>query len=270
MEFWVLWFIGVVFVIGTRIAINKLSRNVDVYNNNKIVQIVIHLLVIICIVLVGGIVVAKWIGNFANVDISSCTITHNVIGISIVSILTIIGAVLTYVVGFFVLGLYHFDDKRWLQICFVVVFVFSIIGWSIPICNYNRNIERTTETIVEQKQERQLLYFCNIPVQEISGTISGSSFIGTGSVSGEITTTENLPYWYLNQNGEGIYDSVSTTSSKIVFIEDNESPYVEVISYATQTITINNNNGTEKIATDKTWTEYVFYLPKAIMQYNLN
>lgn len=269
MEFWVLWFIGIVIVIGTRIAINKLSRNVDVYNNNKIVQIVINLLVIICIVLVGGIIVAKWIGNFANVDMFSCSIAENVIGITIVGILTIIGAAITYVVGFAILGLYHFD-KRWLHICFVVVFVFSVIGWSIPICNYNRNIEKTTETIVEQKQERQLLYFCNIPVQEISGTISGSSFIGIGSVSGEITTTENLPYWYLNQNGEGIYDSVATTSSKIVFIEDNESPYVEVISYATQIITINNNNGTEKTATDKTWTEYVFYLPKAIMQYNLN
>ena len=121
-----------------------------------------------------------------------------------------------------------------------------------------------------EKQERQLLYFCNIPVQEISGTISGSSFVGTGSVSGEITTTENLPYWYLNQKGEGVYDSVSAKSSKIVFIEDNKLPYVEIISYATQTITINHRNGTEKIATDKTWTEHVFYLPKEIRQYKLN
>lgn len=265
MDSGVFGLIGFVIVIVTRIAINMLKRKDDVYNNNKIVQIVINLLVFTCIVFAGDIA-ATWI--FGAVDMSYST-TEDIIFIIFIALFQIFCAVIIYCAFFGILGLYHFD-KPLLHICFVVVFVLSIIGWSIPICNYNRNIEKTTEIIVEQIQERPLLYFCNIPVQEISGTISGSSFIGTGSVSGEITTTGNLPYWYLNQNGEGIYDSVSTTSSKIVFIEDNKSPYVEIISYTTQTITINNNNGTKKRVTDKTWTEYIFHLPKAIMQYKLN
>lgn len=265
MDFRVLGLIGFVIVIITRIAISMLKRDVDVYNNNKLVQIVVNLLVIICLVFAGAIA-AKWITG--NVDMSYCT-SADIILIIFITLFQIFCVAIIYYAFFCILGLSHFD-KPLLHICFVVVFIFSIIGWSIPYSNYNRNIDKITKTIVVQKQERQLLYFCNIPVQEISGTISGSSFVGTGSVSGKITTTESIPYWYLNQNGEGIYNSVSAKSSKIVFIEDNKSPYVELISYANQTITINNNNGTEKIATDKTWTEYVFYLPKAIMQYNLN
>lgn len=270
MEYWILWFIGIIITIGTRIAINCLSRKPDTYNNNKAVRTIINSLIITCIVIVGGIIVAKFIGNFANVDLSSSTMFENVLGFVFGGILTIIGAILTYVVGYFVLELYWFEEQKKLQALFVVVFILSIIGWSIPICHYNRNIETFTQTIVESKQKRQLVYFCNIPVQEISGKISGSSFLGSGNVSGEITTSDNLPYWYLNQNGEGVFDSVSATSSKMVFIDDNQSPYVEIVVYSIQNITKNHNNGTEKTETDKTWTEYTFYVPKTIMQYNLN
>ena len=261
------WFIRIAIVIGTRIAINLFSRNVDIYNNNnKAVKITINLLIIICIVIVGGKVVGKWIGNFANFDGSSATMIELILFIVFVGALTRIGAVITYVVVYFLLGLYYFE-RQWL---FVVVFIVSIIGWSIPICQYNRNIETTTQTVVESQTERKLLYFCNIPVQKVSGEISGDFILGSGRISGEITTSDNLPYWYLNENGEGTFDSVLATASKIVFIDDNQSPYVEIVVYSTQIVSKNHNNGTEKITTDKTWTEYNFYLPKAIMQYNLN
>lgn len=270
MEYWVLWFIGIIITIGTRIAITYyLSQKPDTYNNNKVVRTIIISLVIICIVIVGGILVAKFIGNFANIDLSSFTMFENVSGFVSVGILTIIGAILTYIVGYFVLGLYMFDEQKKLQGLFKVVFILSIIGWSIPICHYNRNIETLTQDVIESKQERQLMYFCNIPVQEISGKISGSSFLGSGNVSGEITTSDNLPYWYLDQNGDGVFDSASAKTSKIVFIDDNQSPYVEIVVHSTQNITKNHNNGREKAETYKTWTEYTFYLPKTIMQYDL-
>lgn len=90
------------------------------------------------------------------------------------------------------------------QIIFIIVFIFSIIGCSFPICKYNLNIEKTTITILESTEGRQLLYFCNIPVQEISGGVSGSFHFGSGNVSGDIATSDKLPYWYLNENGDGI------------------------------------------------------------------
>ncbi|MGN1301618.1 MAG: hypothetical protein ACI4U9_03745, partial [Clostridia bacterium] len=185
----------------------------------------------------------------------------------------IIPAILTYLVGFNVLGLNHFDNFG-TQLCFLVVFIVSIIGWTIPISKHNieyyQNIEVTTETIMVQDQKRQLLYFCNIPVQEISGSVSGSSSFGFGSVSGKTSTSNELPYWYANENGEGKYDSALASSSTIVFIEDGEKPYVEIITSRNQTTTTNHNNGTESITTNSEWTQYIFYLPEAVMQYPLS
>lgn len=266
MEFWIIWLIGIAIVICTRIAISLLSRHPNIYNN-KAIKITITLLIIICIVIVGGIAVGKWIGNFADFNCSDFTTADIVFA----GATTVIAAVLTYGVGYWVLNLQYFKEEKWLQRLFVVVFIVSIIGWSIPICQYNRNIETTTQTVVKSQKKRKLLYFCNIPVQEISGTISGSSILGSGQISGQITTSDNLPYWYLDGNGEGAFDSVPATKSKIVFIDDNQSPYVEIVVYSTQKISKNNNNGTEKTTIEgTTWTEYKFYLPKAIMQYNLN
>ena len=79
-----------------------------------------------------------------------------------------------------------------------------------------------TQTVVESEERRELLYFCNIPVQNTSGTISRSR--------GTIQTTDNLTYKIISKN---------------------------------------HNNGTEETTTEKTWAEYKFYLPKTIMQYNL-
>lgn len=262
MEFWVLWFIGIGITIVTRIAINVLckvndDRSVsnDICNKSIPTQIIMHILAILCIVLVGGIAVAKFLGMFYDMPIWGFIL------------LAIIPAMLTYVVEYLILGLEHFGSG-FSKMLFVIVFIISIIGWTIPICNYNRNIEATTETTTVT-QERQLLYFCNIPVQEISGKISGSSFLGTGNISGSISTSNELSYWYANENNEGIYGSAAANSSKIVFINDEETPRLEIISYCTYTKTINHNNGVENTTTDKEWKEYIFYLPEAIMQYPL-
>lgn len=259
MEFWVLWFIGIGITIVTRITINKLTNyDEGIENRSKPIQVIMNLLAIICIVLVGGIANGKWLGNFASED-----------GIGIYILAAIIPAILTYLVGFFVLGLYNFTSI-FSQICFIVVFFISIIGWTIPICNYNRNIETITETTITSTQERKLLYFCSIPVQEISGNISRSSFLGSGSISGNISTSDELSYWYANEKNEGKYGSVTASSSKIIFISDEEKPYLKIISYCTYTKNINHNNGGEDTITDKEWKEYVFYLPEAIMQYSLD
>ena len=284
MEFWVLWFIGIVITIGTRIAINKLtscpyyygkyhsceenpycSRYYYIESNSKRTQIIIYVFVIICIILVGGIANGKWLG-FSSLEYFLEFGEYLDIWEYIIA--GIIPCIITYIVIYFVLGLYHFKYDI-SNMIFIVVLIISIIGWTIPICNYNWNIERVTETTITSMQERKLLYFCNIPVQEVSGKISGSSILGGGSISGSISTSDELPYWYANENNEGEYDSVEASSSKIVFITDEENPYLEIITYRTYTKTINHNNGREDTETDKVWEEYIFYLPEAIMQYSL-
>ena len=143
----------------------------------------------------------------------------------------------------------------------ILSLIISGAGWSIPIAKYNKNIEVVTATIAEEPEERQLLYFCNIPVQNISGKI--------GKYSGNISTTEELPYWYASESNEALYDTSTASKSKIIFIEEDEIPKVEITSYTKQTKTVNHNNGKEKIEILGTWEQYVFYLPEEIMQYEL-
>lgn len=260
MEFWIVWLIGIVVVIATRIAINICQRDTYTYEKSKIARIIINLLIIICIVIVGGIPIGKYIGT--NFDYWYTTITpitiEKIIAIIFLFCFIICIVIGVYLIGYGILGLYHFSKLHWLHI---VVYIVSTIVWSIVVCQYNRNIETITQTVVESEERRELLYFCNIPVQNTSGTISRSR--------GTIQTTDNLTYWYLNENGEGTFDSALAENSNIVFLEENQSPYVEIVVYSTKIISKNHNNGTEETITEKTWAEYKFYLPKTIMQYNL-
>ena len=260
MEFLILFLIGIAITIGTRIAISILTRDEDSHNNFYIegrsmpTRVILNILVIICIILVGGIANGLWLSNFVG-------------GVYILT--AVFPAILTYIVVFFVLGLYHFSNLI-SHIVFLVVFIVSTIAWTISIDNYNQKIEATTETTLTSTEERKLLYFCNVPIQDISGNISGEHFLGTGNVAGSISTSSELPYWYINENNEGIFDRVDAKSTKIVFISDDEKPHLEIISYATHIKTINYNNGKESTKTNREWKEYIFYLPKAIMQYSLN
>lgn len=174
----------------------------------------------------------------------------------------------------FKVGIFEDEQFRTFEIViFILVFIIASGYWVKFFINYENNIEKINETIVVDEQKYQLLYFCNIPVQQVSGSISGdvsgSVLWVDGEISGSISTLEELPYWYLNENGEGEYNSVSTNSSNIRFIEASEKTYVEVITYRNQTRTVNHNNSKETKVIGNEWQEYIFYLPQAIMQYPL-
>ena len=102
-------------------------------------------------------------------------------------------------------------------------------------------------------------------MQNISGQISGGRY----RISGNISTSDELSYWYVNENGEGITDSVPANSSKINFIEDNEESYLNIITYRYTKKAINEKYEKERTMESKEWREYVFYLPASIMQYEL-
>lgn len=269
MIFWILWFVGIAITIITRLLINKAftgsfagdfsGAQFSLKDLKKGVKVLLHLLAIVCIVLVGGIAVALFI-NFMD----RCGI--------VVQILTgIFSAFLTYVVGTGILGLYKFDDLR-SEVCFVVVFIIAVLSWIPSINIYNRNVETgITETVIEQTQQRDLLYFCNVPVQNVTGKISETYSILGGSVSGSVDTAHELTYWYASENEKALLDTAPANSSEIVFIKESEVPYVEIIRYYQCEKQIDHNiGGFEHIYEENRWTQYVFHLPESIMQYNLN
>lgn len=273
MEFWVLWILSFILVICTRITINKFTKNkqrLELYKQNKKMRIVLNFLISTCIIVTGGIIVAKWVaGNIVCGVSSSNTLGGKIFDYILVIVFTLCGCALTYCLGYVILGLHRLEMKNAQEIICLVLFIVSIIGWTIPMVNYNRNIETKTETVIEQREEREVIYFCNIPVQKISGSFSGSSILGSGSMSGAIDTTDNLPYWYVNENEEALFDSAPAKNAKIRSIKEDETPHVEIIHYATKTTTTNKNNGNKEVVTDKTWTQYIFYMPEEIMEFNL-
>ena len=258
MIFWILWIIGIVITIITKCLIKKSINKNEYRRKEKLINELglLHLLVAVCIILVGGIAVAKFVGMWYEASFWR----QILIGI--------IPALLTYAVGYKILGLKYFDNDR-SQFGFVLVFIISILGWTILINNYNRNIEDVTEVIVEQTQERKLLYFCNVPVQEITGEVNGSSSILGGHISGNIDTTHELTYWYMNEAGKGIFDTAPANSSEIEFFEEG-TPYVEILNYYQCKKIVDNNIDSERVYKEDRWTQYVFHLPKTIMQYTLD
>lgn len=262
MGLWKIWLIGLAITIVTSILIHKKA---------KIHRILVDILVVVSIALVGGIAEGWAISFFWMTEPIYKGLIIKIVFVTIISILV---SIMIWLVGAPTLGIFKKNQFRTFEIgIFILVFIIASICWAQPFINYNNNIEDINETVVVGEQENQLLYFCNIPVQQVSGSISGdvsgSIFWVDGEISGSISTSEELPYWYLNGNGDGKYNSVPTNSSKIRFIEENEKPYVEVITYRKQIRTVNHNNGEESTVTESEWKEYIFYLPQAIMQYPL-
>lgn len=244
MGLWKIWLIGLAITIVTSILIHTKA---------KIHRFFVDILVVVDIAIVGGIA-EGWAIGLADIYL--------------------LPAFLIWLVGAPVLGIFGEDQFRPFEIVlFILAFIIASACWAKPFTNYFNNFENINETIVVDEKEQQLLYFCNIPVQQVSGSISGdvsgSILWIDGEISGSISTSEKLPYWYLNENGDGKYNSVPTNSSKIKFIGEGEKPRVEVITYREQTRRINHNNGEEITAIESEWKEYIFYLPEAIMQYPL-
>lgn len=263
MGLWKIWLIGLAITIVTSILI---------HTKTKIHKFFVDILVITDIALVGGIAEGWAIAFFFITPYAANDAPELPVFLAVV--LCLLTSALIWIVGAPVLGIFKKNQFRTFEIgAFILAFIIASVCWAQPFINYFNNFEDINETVVVGEKEYQLLYFCNIPVQQVSGSISGdvsgSILWVDGEISGSISTSEELPYWYLNGNGDGKYNSVPTNSSMIRFIEESEKPYVEVITYRKQTRTVNHNNGEETTVTESEWKEYIFYLPQAIMQYPL-
>ena len=264
MVYWIIWFIGIGITILTRILLNKATEcgKVSLEEKSKTTRTILYILSIICIIIVGGIAVTKWIGF---ITMEAKPSDFKAIDIFFLIFVSVLPALVTFIVGYFVLGLYKFEHTGTF-ISFILIFIISIVGWYFPINEYNKNIEITTETVIVNKEERELVMYCNIPVQKISGEISGSSLLGTGSVDGKIETTDELPYWYINKSGKFVYDTSPAKSSVITPISEEETPKIEIVRYAKQIIRKDNNTGKEKINNEKEWYKYEYYLAESLFK----
>lgn len=244
MPFWIIWCVGLVITI---------ILAVKIYNEDKINPIALHVLVIICIFIVGGIPDGAWCGwLFSTSEVGEDLIFN--------TICTILGMALTYVVGSLVLSFSKFKFKS--VIFFFIVFLISVVFWSNVFYKYNSNVEEKTETIVLEESKRELLYFCNVPVREEPVNINEST---------SITTSGKLAYWYVSKEGTGVHDVAPASSSEMVYIDESETPYVEIKKCSTNTKEIDHNvNKESTIGEENIWYKYTFYLPEYILKYQLN
>ena len=148
-----------------------------------------------------------------------------------------------------------FFHKTVSRVILRIAFVLSIIGWGVIFYIYDLNIEVVTETFTET-EERELLSFNNVPIRDVS--------VHIGRFYGEITSSDEIPYWYLDDNtNEGLYDSAPPSDSRIKLIEDDETSYLEIVTSTTITTEYNNYNGTQRTLDEETSVEYKFYLPQS-------
>lgn len=267
--YWILFGIGWALVLGTRFFMLPVVEHEEHLDDKPTwLLFIFTVLMCICIVMVGGIANGLWIGS-CMAHAVAMNFWEKMFAAGFIGF---IPAGLTYAVGYAVLGLYHVKNK-FIHTIFVVVFIASIVFWTIPITKYYQNFEVEKQTNVSSTVENDLYYFCNIPVQKISGSVEGSFnssiFGGSGKVSGEISTDDTLPYWYDSGNGDALFNSVNANDSKIVFTEEGETPFVRVITYCTKEVQINNNTGEQTILNENWWKVYEFHVPSEIMQYNI-
>lgn len=159
---------------------------------------------------------------------------------------------------YFLAGLYNLHPA--MRVILFICLIGSAIFFNHYIRSYESKISYTTNTVVTT-EERELLYLYNIPVQNISGNISGRK----SNISGEISTLNEIPYWYINQDGDGVYGTADANNSKIVSIDEETTPYVEIEKHQDISIYENNNNGERREETISETFYYTFYLPESII-----
>lgn len=266
MLFWLIWGAGIICFVFTRCKITKELKpfakspehtwqdpiQAQVSEVPSDTRLFLHIFVYIAIILGPGLFIANIISIFDSVQLWS---------------LIFIGmlAFIAYYVTYLILGL-RFDNKK-SHISFLCVFIISAICWLFLINAYNQNVEyiKDVET-VNWTGKWELIDFCGIPVQNLSGEIDMSSGLISENASGSINTTYELTYWYVNENGEWVFNAVPTDDSVAVPIEEGETPYIIIKSYHkcyAKYIDHNINFEIERYPWD--YTKYVFHIPEEVI-----
>ena len=246
MIFWIIWICGLILTIITFKMSERYVKEVNfitVYSGitPKIKALAIVSMIMYDSLILPGILYMLIIKNY-----------WIFVGIIIFDIIFMV-AIALLVISF--ANKVEFFNKKISKNIFKISFIISIIGWGGIFYIYDLNIDVVTETVTES-EERKLLLFYNVPIKDVSGYI--------GRYNGKITSTDEIPYWYFDDNThKGLYDSAPASDSEIIFIQDDESSYLEIVTYTTIQTEYNNYNGTQRTLNEKTSEEYKFYLPKS-------
>ena len=253
-----LWVGGLIMTIATSI----LTHNEKLNRKFKVNHIIMVILVIFEVAIVGGIP-----QGWATADI--ITVPDDII---VVIFLTLVVACLIWLVGATALGIFsHF--KRVEIVIFVCVYIISSICFTQVYFNYNNNIEYIHETVTIDEQNYLLMSFDGKPVQHISGNISGHSSGSlrweSGDIQGSISTSDKIPYWYYDANGDCQFNSVEANVCKLRPVgEGQEVPLVVITTFRIQTKELNHNTGEEKVTVKGEWKQYLFILPPEFFPLN--
>ena len=257
MLYWILWIVGILCMVFSAILL---------YNEEKVVY---YIIAGIGIFLGFGTLAGRFIGYYIGLnDIGSC----------------VIGAIIIFVVEY---GLYYWFYEEWAGIdifhnIFSIISIIILISGTIVFSfsgyisgheklEYNNNIEvMEPSSGPAWSHEYELLSFNNVPVQKISGELSGEMnsniFYGEGEISGSITTTDEIAYWFINKDGKGQYHTISPSVCYIIPVEDNVTPYVKVVTYRETQKTIDHNIEEESVEVLSEWKVYEFYIPKSLIK----
>lgn len=223
--------------------------------------VVLHLLVMFCISTVGGITDAKWIMSIPIWEsIEEFTVIDYVLSVGATFMLYLIPMILTFAVGYGVMGLFKFYWET-SHVIFLLTFLFSVYGWCNYIDGYNTNIEYFTE-VSQETYERELVLFYDIPMQEIADSVREESV----QDSGYVFTVDEVPYVYLNEAGNGQWDSVPSEDSEIVFFNEADKPKLVIVTNISKEIKIDHNTGESSVVGENYWNKYYFYLPRTLIQ----
>lgn len=253
-----LWIVGVICTI-----VSAIMFRID----NRIVNIISYMIAGIGMVLGYGIPLGLEIGYYIGLQkIGACIFF---------AIVLILLEWLSIWLFYDIIAQIDFDG---IFIILIAIGICATIGFAIPgyksgqeQFEYNKNIEVMEPSAgVAWSHEYELLSFNNVPVQKISGELSGEMnnniFYGEGEISGSITTTDEIAYWFINKEGKGQYHTISPSDCYIVPVEDNITPYVKVLTYRETQKTIDHNIEEEKVEVLSEWREYEFYIPKSLIK----
>lgn len=259
--------IGVTFVMS---IINWLAIDEETFRaksaNHWINIIGLHLSVMFCIATVGGIIDAFWMAPlWISINWNEFDNLLKCVGFAAAfTLFFILPALLTYIVGYWFMGLQNYT-KKYSQIIFVITFLVSIFIFCDYIMRYDTNIEVTTET-QQVTEERELIFFHEIPVQDISGELQGSFTRGNGEVSGEIFSQDTVTYLYFNEEGKGEWDFAPVENADITFITEQDIPKVIIVTNIDKETRIDHNSGETEVLAENYCFEYHFYLPRTLIQ----
>lgn len=143
----------------------------------------------------------------------------------------------------------------------IVIYIASALWYGNALLRYNANIETTTE-ILEQMEEYELAIFREVPIQHVTGEISGVYH----RIEGELQTYDMIPYAYFLKNGNLKYDSAATKDSEIILIkEGGGSAKIEIKTTTTKTLEVNHNEGTTEEKNSNRVVKYYFYVPESVV-----